>query len=462
LGSSEANGGMSLVWYEDPAGPGNVVQVGLNSSTPGSMTVTTGDYANTTYVWNFDNVGNLTLPTDGNIYYANGNIYGGTNTGNITFTDTTMASTNGDVKIGFSPTSSPAVEFTFTDNGNLVLPQGTILSEAANSTTITPPNALAGQGLVVRLTGVQGIVSDHPGGFTDGDTITLTVTPDYGSAQVTGTLDYTFTGCTSVELGRALTGTLTFNNVSSMPISWTIPVSSTMTTFTVTISNASGFTITSVDNTLTLTTTGSTEDHHIHLIAGDPSITDIYLGDDDQYVKIEKNGGNVLIGTDTNTKQWMFGTDGNLTLPNNGSLVASTTNGSGYNITVTPEEIDFVWNGENTFNIAMGPAGGSINTELDKSFAVTIDDGSKQWTFNTDGSLSFPDTTLQTTAYRNRPLNNLNLDGGSASVVFEVDLTYIECGGSYLRGILSQDIYDGTDGGSTTTQFDNILDGGQA
>jgi hypothetical protein len=65
LGSSEANGGMSLVWYENPTGPGNVVQVGLNSSTPGSMTVTTGDLANTSYVWDFDNEGNLTLPTGG-------------------------------------------------------------------------------------------------------------------------------------------------------------------------------------------------------------------------------------------------------------------------------------------------------------------------------------------------------------------------------------------------------------
>jgi hypothetical protein len=75
LGSSEANGKMSLVWYENPTGPGNVVQVGLNDSTPGSMTVTTGNFANTTYVWNFDNTGNLTLPTGGNLILS-GNIVG--------------------------------------------------------------------------------------------------------------------------------------------------------------------------------------------------------------------------------------------------------------------------------------------------------------------------------------------------------------------------------------------------
>jgi len=77
LGSSEANGRASLIWYENPTGPGNVVQVGLNDSTPGSMTVLTGNFAGTTYVWDFDNTGNLTLPTGGNIYYANGTIYGG-------------------------------------------------------------------------------------------------------------------------------------------------------------------------------------------------------------------------------------------------------------------------------------------------------------------------------------------------------------------------------------------------
>jgi hypothetical protein len=83
------------------------------------------------------------------------------------------------------------------------------------------------------------------------------------------------------------------------------------------------------------------------------------------------------------------------------------------------------------------------------------------WLFGTGGGLTFPDDTNQTTAYRNRPLTNLNLDGGSASVVFEIDMAFVDCGGSFLRGILTQDIYDGNDGGATITQFDKILDGGQ-
>jgi len=334
-----------------------------------------------TLVTNLDSLSDVTITSasSGQVLKYNGNVWindtdstgGGASTGNITFSDTTMASTNGNVKIGFSPSASPAVEFTFVTTGNLALPKGTILSETANSTTITPPNALAGQGLVVRLTGAQGIASDHPGGFTDGDTITVYVTPDYNVTPVTGTVDYTFTGCTSVELGRALTGTLTFTSEPSKEITWTIPVSSTITTFTITLSNASGFDI-SLISPLTLTSTGSSEDHHIHLIAGDPSITDIYLGDDDQYVKIEKNGGNVLIGTDTNSKRWIFDTNGDLTVPGTVTSDDRLTLNSG---------------GANSGYVAAVLADGDLGKVL-----LRTDNGTstKTWEFNKEGNLMLP------------------------------------------------------------------------
>lgn len=65
---------------------------------------------------------------------------------------------------------------------------------------------------------------------------------------------------------------------------------------------------------------GTTETSHIHLISGDPTTVDLYLGDDDQYVKIEKNHGNVVIGTNTNTNHWILDTNGTLTLPNNNKI----------------------------------------------------------------------------------------------------------------------------------------------
>jgi hypothetical protein len=68
----------------------------------------------------------------------------------------------------------------------------------------------------------------------------------------------------------------------------------------------------------------NTETSHIHLVAGDPKTTDIYLGDDDQYVKIERDAGNVVIGTNTNTNNWTFDTAGKLSLPGAGIIQGST------------------------------------------------------------------------------------------------------------------------------------------
>lgn len=47
---------------------------------------------------------------------------GTSNTGNITISDTTLTSSNGDVKIHFTPSASPAVEFNFASTGDLTLP----------------------------------------------------------------------------------------------------------------------------------------------------------------------------------------------------------------------------------------------------------------------------------------------------------------------------------------------------
>jgi len=65
------------------------------------------------------------------------------------------------------------------------------------------------------------------------------------------------------------------------------------------------------------------DDDHIHITAGNPTTVDLFLGDDDQYVKIEKSQGNIVVGTNSNINQWTFGTDGNLTLPG-GSRILDT------------------------------------------------------------------------------------------------------------------------------------------
>ena len=134
----------------------------------------------------------------------------------------------------------------------------------------------------------------------------------------TGTLDYTFTSGGSISsgsLGRALTGTLSFTASNSETIIWTVPLNSNLVDFTITLSNNTGDIPNVTSPPLTLTRTGSSEDYHVHLISGNTQIVDLYLGDDDQYVKIEKNAGNVVIGTNMSNNQWTFDTSGRTTFP---------------------------------------------------------------------------------------------------------------------------------------------------
>jgi hypothetical protein len=60
--------------------------------------------------------------------------------------------------------------------------------------------------------------------------------------------------------------------------------------------------------------------NHVHLMAG--SGTELFLGDDNHYVKLANTGGVVINSNDSagNTAQWTFGTDGNLTLPQGGTI----------------------------------------------------------------------------------------------------------------------------------------------
>jgi len=63
--------------------------------------------------------------------------------------------------------------------------------------------------------------------------------------------------------------------------------------------------------------------NHLHLTSGDLTLTDLFLGNDNQFVQIATDG-NVCIGTyGTSGNIWQFGTDGNLRLPAGGVIVNS-------------------------------------------------------------------------------------------------------------------------------------------
>jgi len=218
-------------------------------------------------------------------------------------------------------------QWSFGTDGNLTLPQGSIVSETSNTIAFAPPTAAAGQSLVIRPTTVGWTVTAS-GYIVYGASQAVFVTTS--DSQYFGTVNYTFSGCTAEQLGRALTGQITFpggGTGNPQSIQWTIPANSNITTFTFTLGSAVG--VAGVDHNfeynglpdghfVTVTNNGITnsEFSHVHLVAGNPTTVDMYLGDDDQYVKIEKNAGNVVVGTNLNTHQWTFGTNSNLTLPN--------------------------------------------------------------------------------------------------------------------------------------------------
>jgi hypothetical protein len=195
-------------------------------------------------------------------------------------------------------------------SGSMYFGSGSSITETSSSIIITPAGAAVGQSLVVRQTGIANLYSDHPSGFYLGDTITLTFSPN-NNYLVTGSAPYIFTGCTESQLGTSLSGSLIYNDEYTKTLTWTIPSLSDISGFTFEIYNF----VFSVSQSISLSSSGSSEQSHIHLVSGNPSLVDIYLGDDDQYIKIEKNAGDVVIGTNLDTHHWIFDTSGSLTTP---------------------------------------------------------------------------------------------------------------------------------------------------
>jgi hypothetical protein len=309
-------------------------------------------------------------------------------------------------------------------NGSLTFPSGSILSETNNTLSIAPPTAASGQSLVIRPTVALWTINSS-NYIEYGSPITISVT--LNSWAYFGTVNYTISGAgvTPQSLGRALNGKLTFVSTSAPDtetITWTIPANSNISEFTLTLTSVDGTLSTDPQTQndpelyynfeyngmptgqfITVTNNGvsSSEHSHVHLVAGDPTTVDIYLGDDDQYVKIEKDGGDVIVGTDSNNNHWIFDTSGNLRTPTN-SIISKGYPG-------------LTQDGSSWFVAPSGSLGGLAST--DGQQYIQIGDNSEiyiglgwpnnavEWIFNRNGSLTLPsglifvDNTIQTTAW---------------------------------------------------------------
>jgi hypothetical protein len=79
---------------------------------------------------------------------------------------------------------------------------------------------------------------------------------------------------------------------------------------------------TSADQQLMVYPTAGADANHLHLTTGNLYNTELFLGNDDLYVKLA-NTGNIVINSNDdvgNTAQWTFGTDGVLTVPGEGVI----------------------------------------------------------------------------------------------------------------------------------------------
>jgi hypothetical protein len=205
--------------------------------------------------WTFDGNANLTLPTGGNIYYANGDLYGGSNTGQWAFNgDTAYNSANNGLYIqsnqgsndggAYFPYANEAVATRlYNDSG-----AGIELAAGANSWTFDETGNLAFPG--------GGIIYSNPYTPSGAPGNTITLQPA-GSGSIT-------------------------------------------------------------DQKLMIYPTAGDGDH-IHMVTGNLYQTELFLGSDNFYAKLANTGNFVVQANDDagNVAIYTFGYNGDLSLPGN-------------------------------------------------------------------------------------------------------------------------------------------------
>ena len=163
---------------------------------------------------------------------------------------------------------------------------------------------------------------------------------------------------------------------------------------------------------------------HFHIMKQDASAVDLFLGDDNNYVKLPGSGETaygVEIGTNVGSAYiWRFGTDGVITLPSGNTRIGSY-NGSDVIIGSTGTGVGVVSQGQGGYvalewisdyaNIGTtastqvaavvvnSPIASSSGTVQIATGLVTGPTAQNVWEFGADGSITFPDNTVQTTAY---------------------------------------------------------------
>ena len=161
------------------------------------------------------------------------------------------------------------------------------------------------------------------------------------------------------------------------------------------------------------------EGNHLHLTSGNLLVTDIFLGDDTQFVKTNADGS-MSIGTNVGQygiggNTWTFDNAGNLTLPDGGSILSNN------NLTIQTSEIIYlrstsvggvgIYSGNSQLAVTSGVgietyadainftpnAEGDVLIDINNANTfVAISSPVGSWMFGHDGTTTFPSNTIHT------------------------------------------------------------------
>ena len=161
--------------------------------------------------------------------------------------------------------------------------------------------------------------------------------------------------------------------------------------------------------------------NHIHLTAGGGE-TDLYLGSDIQYVKVDHSGSIVIGAVGANTSTWTFGTNGVLTLSTASTILGNSSDPNVYietSTTATTSTWTFGTNGVLTLPAATPVIKGG-GTGTDVTIVAANTNTTSTWVFAADGGVTFPDATVQRTAYLT---GQQTVHINTASTTTSIDLT---------------------------------------
>jgi hypothetical protein len=315
-------------------------------------------------VWVFNNVGNLTLPSNtSSINYANGSPYGGTNY------------SNSNVSSFLAAFGSNVVSTTGNITGNYFIGNGSQLTGI--STGLPLANGTSNINIATANGNVT-ITANVGNTWTFGDDGNLTlpgniIAINYANGnRITGNVTFS---------SEIVIGTGTSNLISGLYLA---PSSS------------------SANANMYLRVRGNINDEptHIHFDTGNNAYYNQFIGDDNKYIQLANTGNIVINSNDVagNAAQWTFDYDGYLTLPAD-ATISDFGDTASLNVDGSSRVAQLYWNG----NIGNGnpDIGSDYYTWAyvgDEGFFIrhknTSTSTNNQWQFGTDGNLTFPTGNL--------------------------------------------------------------------